>query len=284
MTHRDDPPDAREPREKLRTGEEVYHQIRWDARLDPAEFVIGYEDRGAGVEEIPFSSFVPGGDIPWHRIRHYRRGPEIVWDRGERIDRLPGNRARPAERGPGLASRPVHQSALAIVPPLEVWPAIQAIRSQHDRHVDRWMPHINLLYGFLPEEHFLAAEGRMASALCAVPVFTVTLSDFDRFDHRSSATVWLRPRAEPEGAIERLQATLESLFPQCNEQSRVSARGFTPHLSVAQFRGAAEAEAHVAGWQRTFAPIVFPVRAVQLLSRRGEEPFSVRAEVPLGEG
>lgn len=84
------------PREKLRTSEEVYHQIRWDPRLDPAAFVIGHETRGARIEEIPFPLFVPGGEIPWHRIRYYRQGAAIVWDRRERLDALPRSRPRAA--------------------------------------------------------------------------------------------------------------------------------------------------------------------------------------------
>ncbi|MFT3765617.1 MAG: RNA repair domain-containing protein [Minicystis sp.] len=274
--HRDEPDP---PREKLRTSEEVYHQIRWDPRLDQAAFTVGYETRDARIEEIAFPLFVPGGEIPWHRIRHYRQGAAIVWDRRERLDLLPRSRPRAAE--PETARRPVHRSALAIVPPDEAWPAIQAIRTRYDRHVERWMPHINLLYGFLPEEHFPVAEQAIAAALRERAAFTVTLDDFRRFDHRASSTVWLHPTSDPHGAVEALQAALEALFPACDEQSRISAQGFTPHLSVAQFREAREAEAHVAAWRATFQPITFTVRAVQLLSRRGEEPFAVRASVPL---
>jgi 2'-5' RNA ligase/uncharacterized protein (UPF0248 family) len=280
MSKRDGRPEPAPPREKLRTSEEVYHQIRWDPRLDPAAFVVGHETRDARIEEVPFPLFVPGGEIPWHRIRFYRRGSTIVWDRRERLDLLPRSRPHAAERAE--APRPVHRSALAIVPPEDAWPAIQAIRTQHDRHVERWMPHINLLYGFLPEDGFPEAERTIAGALRGQTAFTVTLDVFRRFEHRASCTLWLRPRSEPEGALGALQATLEAAFPMCTEQSRVSAAGFTPHLSVGQARGVAEAEALVAAWQETWQPIAFAVRDVQLLARRGEEPFAVRASVPFG--
>jgi 2'-5' RNA ligase len=183
---------------------------------------------------------------------------------------------------PAAFQRPVHRSALVVVPPEEVWPAIQAIRTRHDRHVARWMPHINLLYGFVPEDCFPAAERVLAAALRATPPFVVILDEIRRFDHRASSTVWLRPRSEPEGAIVGLQAAVQAVFPRCDEQSRGSAQGFTPHLSIAQFREVAEAEAHAAAWQAAGEPIRFVVRAVQLLGRHGDEPFVVRAEVPLG--
>lgn len=280
MSQRARSPGADAPREKLRTSEQVYHQIRWDPRLDPAAFVVGHETRDGLIEELAFPLFEPGGEIPWHRIRHYRRGAEIVWDRRERLDFLP--RTPPRAPEPAKDLRPVHRSAVAIVPPAEAWPAIQAIRTRHDRHVERWMPHINLLYGFVHEEHFPEAARTLASALRGLSPFVLTLGELRRFDHRASSTVWLHPVSEPEGALLSLQRTLEALFPQCHEQSRVSAQGFTPHLSIAQFPRAEEAEAHVAAWQAEWRPITFTVRAVELLARRGEEPFAVRDAVPMG--
>jgi hypothetical protein len=52
-------------------------------------------------------------------------------------------------------------------------PAIQAIRRRYDRRFDRWMPHINLLYGFVPEEYFEEAAQAMAQALAQLQPFEV---------------------------------------------------------------------------------------------------------------
>jgi 2'-5' RNA ligase/uncharacterized protein (UPF0248 family) len=284
MTRREPQRDEGEPQRKLRTSREVYDQIRWDPRLDPAAFVIGYETRDAGIQEIDLPSFDPQGEIPWHRVQHIRQGEVTVWDRRERLDLLDGpRRAPPAPAPSGLDARPVHRSAVALIPPRRVWAPIEAIRQEFDKHVERWMPHINLLYGFLPEGAFAQASRVMAEALRDVPPFTVTLDELRRFQHRSGTTVWLHPRCEPEGALHALQAKLEALFPQCTDQSRASSSGFTPHLSIAQFQSAEEAEAHMAAW-RDILPIAFPVRAVQLISRREDEPFEVRHEIPLGAG
>jgi poly(A) polymerase len=178
----------------------------------------------------------------------------------------------------GLA--PVHHSALAIVPPQEAWPAIQALRRRHDRHVDRWMPHLNLLYGFVPAEHFAAAAAAAARALADFPPFTVTLDGYDTFTHRRSATAWLRPRDDPPDSVRRLQARLEALFPACTQQSEHSDAGFIPHLSVGQFASPAEAHRVLPPW----APLTFRVGSVALLARHGNEPFTVRYRVPLGGG
>jgi hypothetical protein len=59
-----------------------------------------------------------------------------------------------------------HQTAVAVVPPQEVWGPIQAIRERHDRQFRRWMPHVNLLYPFYPPERFEEALPRLIEA-CA---------------------------------------------------------------------------------------------------------------------
>ncbi len=74
----------------MRTSREVYDRIRHDPRFSPDEFWIGYLTRFEGVQEIPLPGFVPGGEIPWHRVQYFRRGEEIVWDRRARVDRIFG--------------------------------------------------------------------------------------------------------------------------------------------------------------------------------------------------
>ncbi|MFE6843936.1 poly(A) polymerase [Streptomyces sp. NPDC057686] len=72
----------------MRTSEELYHQVRWDPRFDPARFVFGLHQRGAPPKRIPLHSFVPGGDIPWHRVLFVEADDELVWDRASGVDRI----------------------------------------------------------------------------------------------------------------------------------------------------------------------------------------------------
>ncbi|HBB36318.1 MAG TPA: poly(A) polymerase [Cyanobacteria bacterium UBA8803] len=175
---------------------------------------------------------------------------------------------------------PVYRSAVVVMPSAEVLPAIQAIRRRYDRRFDRWMPHINLLYGFVPEEYFEEAAQAIALALAQFQPFEVTLTSFETFTHRSSCTAWLCPVAQPADALHQLQAILQQLFPQCDEQSQKSGAGFTPHLSVGQFSTVRKAQAQLPSWH----PVSLLVESVALISRRGNEPFEVRYRVPLGQG
>ena len=174
---------------------------------------------------------------------------------------------------------PVYQSAIAIIPPDDLLSAIQAIRQRYDGKFERWMPHINLIYGFLPESYFDEAAEIIIRALTQIQPFTVNLNNFETFTHRKSCTAWLNPIAQPETALQELQALLQSLFPQCNEQSRKSEAGFTPHLSVGQFSTPEVAFAKLPQWH----PRSFTVKSIALISRRGDEPFEVRRIINLGE-
>ena len=177
------------------------------------------------------------------------------------------------------AIAPVYESILAIIPPEDLFPPIQAIRQQHDAGFVRIVPHITLLYGFLPDRYFEEVVDLIAPILAKMQPFSVTLADFEIFTHHKSATAYLRPVVQPEGALHELQNTLYRLFPQCYEQSTKTIDGFNPHLSVGQFTNSDEAIAKLPQWH----PLKFTVDRVALVSRRRDEPCFTRHVVGVGK-
>ena len=177
---------------------------------------------------------------------------------------------------------PTNRSAVVIIPPKSLWGPIQALRAKHDKSFVRWMPHINLLYGFVDERHFAEAADVLSKTLAGFEAFDLSLDHFRHFNHGKSETLWLATTPSAEGALRRLQATLQAAFPACDELSR---RGeFQPHLTVGQTRSAAQTQAHIEAWQRSWTAIDFEVGGVAIISRRGDEPFVVRHAVPFGQG
>ena len=207
------------------------------------------------------------------------------------LARAASSQARPvpaAVQGPSrvLSVPPVHQAAVVLIPPEELWGPIETLRSKYDRTYERWMPHVTLLYPFVPEEHFDEAEALIAEALRELKPFEVTLSGFSHFEHRGSVTAWLRPEDRPHGALKALQAALQAALPQCDEQGSKSENGFTPHLSVGQLPRSSPAEIRrtLSAWEQNWKPLTFEAREVCLISRRGDVPFEVRRRVRLGGG
>ncbi|MCA9686662.1 MAG: 2'-5' RNA ligase family protein, partial [Myxococcales bacterium] len=184
-----------------------------------------------------------------------------------------------------IGDAPVHTSALVLLPPLQCWPAIQEIRREHDPSFVRWMPHVNLIYGFVPESRFAEAAEAIAVVLRDHPPFTLRLGELRRFDHRGSTTVWCALESEPTDALLRLQAALQSVFPACREQSERGAAGFTPHLTVAKLRGdEARIAATVAALRPRIPAATWTLDDLALISRRETEPFAIREQVCLGSG
>uniref|UniRef100_A0A2K5L799 Leukocyte receptor cluster member 9 n=1 Tax=Cercocebus atys TaxID=9531 RepID=A0A2K5L799_CERAT len=104
-------PEAGAKKPPLRTAADVIQRIRWDPRLDPADFSVGYVDRFLGVREEPFSAFCwdeplaalgPGVlAVPQHRVRFFRFRGRLVWDRASRTDLVFGSGSA-AGRGPTI--------------------------------------------------------------------------------------------------------------------------------------------------------------------------------------
>ena len=178
-----------------------------------------------------------------------------------------------------LDAAPVHRSALVVLPPERVWAPIQAIRAVHDPAYARWMPHINLIYGFVPEALFPQAAALIEPLLRGHPPIHLRFAELRRFDHRGSTTVWLAP--EPPDALVALQRRLAALFPGCVEQA-VRA-GFTPHLTVAKLTGSpAEIASTIAQWQAQWRPLECTVSALHLISRGDDDPFAIRHTLSFG--
>ena len=88
----------------MRTSQEIYHRVRWDARFDASRFVVGVEQRGREPKRVPLPSFDPQGDIPWHRVLFFEADGQLVWDRASGLDGLDASGAGLAQRARLLAA------------------------------------------------------------------------------------------------------------------------------------------------------------------------------------
>lgn len=174
---------------------------------------------------------------------------------------------------------PTARTALAWIPPRELWPTINELRERYDPQAERWPPHVNVLFGFVPEYEFERAAPLLADAAAHVEPFAVRLDGVDTFGHRDDATIWLDPAAaasDPK-AWAALHEAFQQRFPGCRGRDE----GFTPHLTLGRATDPQQVAAHCAA---RLTPMTSRVGTLALLSRRGDEPMRVRAEIELGTG
>ncbi|MEO3782305.1 poly(A) polymerase [Actinocorallia sp. B10E7] len=173
----------------------------------------------------------------------------------------------------GVGARPTARTAVAWIPDEEMQEAVQPIRRQRDPQVDRWPPHVNVLFGFVPESSFEDALPGLCDAAGEVAPFTARLEGVRTFAHRQDATLWLDPAAGGAGPWKDLRRAMESRFPQCTGR----AEGYTPHLTLGKVPLGEPVGVRI-------PPMKARVGELLLLSRRGDEPMRARASLPLGGG
>lgn len=173
-----------------------------------------------------------------------------------------------------------YRSAIVIIPDDTTCQKIQSIRQQFDRQHSRWMPHINLLYGFLPARYFEQAANELSTAIRNFPAFDLALKEYKFFAQKSETTAWLEPiETEQKGSLKRLQKLLLDLF-RMKSRGDQAKKDFTPHLSIGQFRSEVQALASLPSWEATS----FKVGKIAFISRSHTSAFKVHYTIDLETG
>jgi 2'-5' RNA ligase len=156
-------------------------------------------------------------------------------------------------------------SAVVIIPPEDKWEPIQKIREKYDRQINRWMPHITLIYPFKPEDEYSRLENDFSAECQSIKPFEISLKHFHYFNHgRERYTLWVMPK--PNDLIQDLQARILKIVPECNDVNKHKS-GFIPHLSVGQIQGKRKLEETIKNIQNQWKYIYFFLKEIYFISR-----------------
>jgi uncharacterized protein (UPF0248 family)/2'-5' RNA ligase len=134
-----------------------------------------------------------------------------------------------------------HDTALALIPPRNLWPRIDRLRALYDKAYPRWPPHINLVYPFVRPEALADAVDQIASVLSGQGQGAVVEVCLDRagvFHHpkKGNNTIYLGCDEAEEGEAEkglcRLRKEVLRSLGVVDDDAIVAE--YTPHLTVAQ--------------------------------------------------
>lgn len=107
-----------------------------------------------------------------------------------------------------------HDSSLCIIPPKNLWPKFDHLRSLYDKAYEKWPPHINLVYPFVRVENLPNASALVASQLSSMsedissdPIKT-NLGAADVFPHKHDNTIFIYDNdKERKSRLEKLRKT-----------------------------------------------------------------------------
>lgn len=163
----------------------------------------------------------------------------------------------------GNLGAPSHDTALCIIPPQTLWPAINRLRSLNDKAYAKWPPHINLVYPFVyPEVLADAADILSHLDLTGVLPLQASIVDADAFVHNKYNTLYLKPDSKSGRDLHALSNNVRSALgwqPQPH---------FQPHMTVGQSEDA-ESDTHkfLLNKARLLAPISWDVTQLAIMVR-----------------
>lgn len=171
-----------------------------------------------------------------------------------------------------------HQTALCIIPPENLWKPIQMIRSIHDKAYARWMPHINLIYPFVPESEFDQTKEKLERVLQEQTPFDIEFdqSSIQYFKQKGQqCTFHLRPKISAK-TVEIQNQIQNALF----KSTGGTTPSFEAHLTLGQTTTSRISDVLIE-MKSKWTPIKFTVDRLAMISRENDpnEEFSIKKQI-----
>ncbi len=167
-------------------------------------------------------------------------------------------------------------TALTLVFPQDTHQKINQIRSIHDQAYNRWFPHINFLFPFVPVDQFDEIVNRLAH-LNNFDSFELNMNSIGYFNHKLVTNFHLK--AENDSNLQKLFKIIREALPEIKCKHDV----FHPHLTLGQFpkNEIDQRKRELESWLGSGIKIT--VDRIQLINRdkTNGTPFEINREILL---
>lgn len=170
-------------------------------------------------------------------------------------------------------------TALTLVVPNEFHEKINNIRKVYDRAYPRWMPHINFLFPFVPEDQFDVIIKKLTPVFKSFGSFELDLNEIGHFKQGKNITMHIKPKDSTK--LKELFDLIRKTIPEIPSKHDT----FNPHITIGQFKFSevTNKAIEMVEWLKK-NPIKFTVDSVCILQRSkvdGNVPFSVNTKIML---
>jgi len=120
-------------------------------------------------------------------------------------------------------------TALTVILPKENWDKVNSIRKNHDKAYSRWMPHVNLLFPFVPQEKFEEYYEKLQKVLSGFGPIPLYFNKIGYFEQKNQVTVNLQ--LSDDSKLQELFELIRNSIPEVKPKHPE----FHPHLTLGQF-------------------------------------------------
>lgn len=170
-------------------------------------------------------------------------------------------------------------TALTLTIPKEFHDKINDVRKLYDRAVFRWMPHINFLFPFVPEDRFPDIISRLTPKLKSFGSFELELSQLGHFKQGKNVTMHIKPKdcTKLKELFNLIRQTIPDVESKHDE--------FNAHLTIGQFKSSEVADkvTEMTSWlnSNNFKFTVDHICILQRSKTDNNVPFSVYHKIML---
>lgn len=181
------------------------------------------------------------------------------------------------------------ETSICIIPPRHLWESIDSLRALYDKAYEKWPPHVNLIYPFVPKRKLEQAWELLSPAVESWSRenresgsrLSVTLDSADAFVHKHSNTLYRYDSShERRSALTSLRRTL---LRSMRQDARASS--FTAHLTIGQTEDAgSNTHRFLLDKVRMLPPATWDVEELCILTREGSAGMRLWGVIDLRSG